>query len=262
MAIGLFDSGIGGLSILREIIKILPNRPYFYIADQSHGPYGPQSQDYIIERSCLLTEELLSLDCELIVVACNTATGAAMAHLRQHYPIPFVGVEPYLNFHNKLGPGNHKLVALMTPACGESEKYQNLKKIRDPQNQIEDYACPQLAWPIEKAYQQGYSEVLIEEMKRELDPLKGQGFTHAILGCTHYPLIATLIENYLGLLTVSPGPSVAQRVHQVLDSLPERGEKIPAGKEFLPDHFFFQSTLSKNWQLLPFQHIEGAYYRP
>ena len=92
--IGLFDSGVGGLSVWREMVKVLPNERYLYVSDSGHCPYGPKSKEEIIARAVAITDFLISHGAEIIVVACNTATAAAIEYLRRHYSIPFVGMEP------------------------------------------------------------------------------------------------------------------------------------------------------------------------
>ena len=95
--IGIFDSGVGGLSVFREIRKVLPDQKYIYYSDNAHCPYGEKSQEYIISRAKSITDFLISQGAEVIVVACNTATAAAISTLRAGYSIPFIGMEPAVN---------------------------------------------------------------------------------------------------------------------------------------------------------------------
>ena len=100
--IGVFDSGIGGFSVLSELIKAYPEARFFYYSDDAHAPYGPKSDEYITDRSFKITDELISKGAQMIVVACNTATASSIDALRSHYPqMTFVGVEPYLNAYYK-----------------------------------------------------------------------------------------------------------------------------------------------------------------
>jgi glutamate racemase len=266
MAIGIFDSGIGGLSILKEVVKLLPERPYFYLADQAYAPYGHRSSDYIIERSVTITEEFRTLDCELVIVACNTATAAAIQYLRENYSLPFVGVEPYINYQNKAGEAGMRMVALMTGATGMSEKYRKLKCQLDPEDRIEDFFCPNLASLVEAAGQQGYTPAITAAMQEDLRPLLGRGFSHAILGCTHYSLITPLIEDFLQLQCISPGPSVALRTGDLLHTLPQEGRRIPASFPCPKNHFWFRSTKNSSpevagpWKSWNYQQIERFFY--
>ena len=92
--IGVYDSGVGGLSVWRELVKLMPDEDYVYFSDAAYCPYGPKDPAFIVERACAVTDFFLEKGCELVVVACNTATAAAIAYLREHYSIPFVGMEP------------------------------------------------------------------------------------------------------------------------------------------------------------------------
>ena len=92
--IGVYDSGIGGLSVWKELVALMPEQDYVYVADSSHCPYGSKSPDFIVARACAVTDFLMGKNAEAVVVACNTATAAAISYLRSHYPVPFVGMEP------------------------------------------------------------------------------------------------------------------------------------------------------------------------
>ncbi|MBP5297178.1 MAG: aspartate/glutamate racemase family protein, partial [Bacteriovoracaceae bacterium] len=196
--LGIFDSGMGGMSIMAPLAQSLQGTCY-YVADDAYAPYGPKTKTEILARADLITRQLLAWGCQLVLVACNTATAAAIKELRERFPIPLVGVEPYLNFlHQAALPPQASLAALMTPATFASEKYQQLKHKLDPQNQIQDFTMPRLASLIEAAVAQKYAPAAIKTIQEELRPLQGRGITHVILGCTHYPLIAELIEDFLG----------------------------------------------------------------
>ena len=92
--IGVYDSGVGGLSVWKELVRLMPDEDYVYFSDAAYCPYGPKDPSFIIERACAVTDFFLEKGCKLIVVACNTATAAAISYLREHYTIPFVGMEP------------------------------------------------------------------------------------------------------------------------------------------------------------------------
>ena len=104
--IGVYDSGQGGKSVLKELRALMPGEDYVYFADAAYCPYGPKSPEFIIERACTITDFLISKGCQIIVVACNTATAAAISYLREYYRVPFVGMEPALKpaaLHSKTG---------------------------------------------------------------------------------------------------------------------------------------------------------------
>lgn len=247
-SIGLFDSGIGGFSVLKETLKLMPGVKTYYISDEAHAPYGDKSEEYILERCHALTKILIEeKKVDLVVVACNTATAVAIADLRKTYPqIPFVGIEPYLNIQKRYHSDdpNRRFVVLTTARTGKSEKFKKLKEMLDPDHKIDHYGMERLATLIEEAYFKGMSQGLKEEIEKDLAPLKEKKYTHVILGCTHYPLISSLIENYLQVECINPAPYVALRVQNLL---------LEAGKIHLPltgreEGFQFLSTKKGIWE--------------
>ena len=243
--IGIFDSGIGGFSILKQIFRIFPSDRVnvHYIADQKYVPYGNKTDDEIKLRSLEISKELIEdRKCSLIIVACNSATATSISYLREAFDIPFVGVEPYINYFNKIETNKEvKPVLLVTNVTSDSVKLLELKFKLDPINKITTYACTRLASSIEKIFQNGMSASLRAKVESELDPLKARGFTHAILGCTHYPLISELIEEILELKCVSPCPHVAKRAFDLLEFSNSSGDKNEENK------FFFKSTERNSW---------------
>ena len=125
--IGIFDSGIGGLSVFREIRKVLPKERYIYYSDNAHCPYGEKSREYIIDRTREITRFLLSQGADIIVVACNTATAAAIASLREEFPIKFIGMEPAVKpaaMNTKTGT----VGVLATAGTLKADKYLNIRE--------------------------------------------------------------------------------------------------------------------------------------
>lgn len=239
--IGVFDSGIGGFSILREILARVPGVEIDYISDDVFAPYGTKSDSEIIQRSELVSGMLLKRGAVLVVVACNSATAAAISTLRQNHPDTiFVGVEPYINVlnHEALYPGIKKAAVITTVLTGRSEKFRLLKQRLDPEGKIRHLPMPNLATIVENILHYGYNEDQKRRLEEELKPLKELSISHLILGCTHYPLIADLIEEYLGVKTVSAAPYVANRVKDLLP--PSAGQPATA--------FCFLSTASPEWQ--------------
>jgi len=241
LKVGVFDSGIGGFSILREIIAEAPNLEIDYVSDDFFAPYGTKSDTEITERSEYITALLLERGAQLIVVACNSATAAAIAELRQNHPgTDFVGVEPYINVlnHSELYPGIEKAAVVTTVLTGNSLKFRELKDRLDPQGRILHFCLPNLATIVEGILKEGLNRSLEERLQKELEPLRNLGLTHLILGCTHYPLIASLIENELQLKTISAAPFVAKRVSALL----------PGHYGKPPGMFSFMSTSDMHWR--------------
>jgi glutamate racemase len=241
--IGVFDSGIGGFSVLGELIKVFPEAHFFYYSDDAHAPYGPKSDEYINERTFRITDELISAGAEMIVVACNTATAASIDALRIKFPdMIFVGVEPYLNaYYKESGPS--KMIVLTTESTGKSERFKRLKERLDPRGMIDHTSLKNLARMVETFYYDpSYEKEFDSLLDIELTPLKNKNYTHAILGCTHYPLVQEKIESILNLKTLSPSPFVAQRVR---DLSVRPGEVMATD---ISDSFDFYSSSINQWQ--------------
>lgn len=221
--IGIFDSGIGGFSVLAELFKRMPEASYYYISDDANAPYGPRSDEFITERAIYITKELLAQGAELIVVACNTATAASIDQLREKFTsVPFVGVEPYLNAYYQMPEGHEKkMMVLTTESTGKSERFKRLKERLDPHSQIDHYSLKNLARLIEEFYHRPltdraddeiFEKIFQKNLEDELSFLKAKNYSYAILGCTHYPLVRDRIEALLHLKAISPCSHVAERV--------------------------------------------------
>lgn len=242
--IGIFDSGIGGFSVLAELFKTMPEASYYYISDDANAPYGPKSDEFITERTIKLTEELLRQGVELIVVACNTATAASIDQLREKFKtIPFVGVEPYLNAYYKMPEGDSsekKMMVLTTESTGKSERFKRLKERLDPKSQIDHYSLKNLARLIENFYYHPDDvESFNKSFEEELAFLKSKNYQYAILGCTHYPLVRDRIESLLNVKAISPCSHVAHRVAALT--------KTNENAEVSEDIFHFLTTTNNLW---------------
>ncbi|OUR94063.1 glutamate racemase [Halobacteriovorax marinus] len=215
--IGIFDSGIGGFSILKEIHQIAPQLNVFYVADEQYAPYGEKKKSEIIERSKLIVDELLKQSVDLIVVACNTATAMAIDELRKCYSIPFVGVEPFVNALSKLEwQSDDKACVITTELMSTSARFQGLKDRYDSDKKLDYFVTKNLAALIEKFYADQDEQSLERSLVSEFSFLDTKSYTHIILGCTHYPLIGQQISKVTGLETLSPCSFVADRVFDLL----------------------------------------------
>ena len=216
-SIGIFDSGIGGFSILKQIHELAPDLNVYYIADSSFAPYGNKSKPEVVARSTYITEQLLEFDLDLIVVACNTATGIAIDELRENFNIPFVGVEPFINALSKhRWESGDRGCVITTELMSKTERFKNLKTRLDPDGRLFYRATPGLASIVEEFFSSKNEIVLRESLEEELSFVKEDAYTHLILGCTHYPLIRKYIEDVSGARTLSPCPYVASRVLSLL----------------------------------------------
>ena len=218
-AIGVFDSGMGGLSVLNEIRKTLPNETLIYFGDQAHVPYGARSLDQVLEFSISITEFLMSLGAKMIVVACNTASAAALKDLRIRFPtIPFVGMEPAIKpavEHSISGA----VGVLATPATFQSELYASVIERFAQGVKIYQDTCPGLVQEIEKGHFQGKKTQ--EILEKALFPMVSNKIDSIVLGCTHYPFVIPLIQSIVGsdVQVIDPAPAVARQVKKIFNQL-------------------------------------------
>ena len=190
--IGVFDSGIGGATVLKEIIKILPNEKYIYYSDSINNPYGDKGQETIIGFCEKIVKYFLERDCKAIVIACNTASAQAVEYLRKEYPeIPFIAIEPAYKMVHDYAYNENTLV-MATKGTIESEKFNLLFKKYD-NHKTELLSCIGLADAIEG----GNKEELEKCLRNLLEEYRGK-IKNVVLGCTHYPLVEEEIRNILG----------------------------------------------------------------
>ena len=212
--IGIFDSGIGGLTTLEEIKKVLPNEDYIYYADSKNNPYGEKSEEELLSIVKNIVEYLLSKNVKIIVIACNTATTRCIETLRHDYPnINFVGTEPAIKVACDKGFKN--TLVLATPGTIFSEKVHKLVKdnIHDDQK-IHLLACDGLANAIEKKDDERIDSIL----HNLLDEYKKENIDSIVLGCTHYPIIKDRIQSFFPSAKLIDGNiGVAKRVKYILE---------------------------------------------
>jgi len=219
--IGIFDSGIGGFSIWKELINELSGHQFFYISDVPNSPYGNKTSQFISQRAEVLSNELLKEKVDIILLACNTATAEAIDGLRDKFNVPFVGIEPFVKSIESLdlGESNIRPVVLTTRAMHDSFRFKELILKFDKDKILTPHACDNLASLIEVAYKKGLDSVE-KEIEEELKSLRDKNYTHAILGCTHYPLISDKIARYLNVECISPCLPVSKRVAYILKAEP------------------------------------------
>jgi glutamate racemase len=221
--IGIFDSGVGGLSVLVEVRRLLPGEDNIYYADAAHFPYGNRTPDEIRARAEAVTRELLARGAKAIVVACNTATSAAIAHLRETFDVPFVGMEPALK------PAAERTMAgrvalLVTAPTARGEKLAALIDRFGAEVYVETIAAPGLAERVEAgAIDDAETEALVD---RYLDRVRDSAADVLALGCTHYAFLRDVFERRAGdgIAVIEPSEAVARQVQRVLDA---RGLRNP-----------------------------------
>jgi glutamate racemase len=214
--IGVFDSGVGGLSVLREIHRQFPQENLIFLADQEHVPYGPRRLAQVREFSEAITRFLLDQGAKLIVVACNTASAAALYTLRETFPeIPFVGMEPAVKPAAE-GTQSGVVGVLATPATFQGRLYASVvERFANGVRVLQD-TCPGLVAQIEKGELENAKTRAI--LESALSPMLEEGIDRVVMGCTHYPFVIPLIQEIAGpdVKVIDPAPAVARQVGRVL----------------------------------------------
>lgn len=244
--IGVFDSGEGGLSVLKEITRLLPEAEYVYYSDNAHCPYGEKSPEYIQDRARAITERLLKEGADVIVVACNTATAAAISVLRSEYSdassqevrdkvreltggrhdhISFIGMEPAVK-PAALGTRTGVVGVLATAGTLKGSKYLKTKESVDDQVNVFEHVGRGFVELVEEGRLSG-SEAE-DVVKASLGPLLSAGADIIVLGCTHYPFLLPVLQKVAGpdIRFIDPAPAVARQLVHVL----ERDGMLSAGE--------------------------------
>jgi glutamate racemase len=214
--IGIFDSGIGGLTITASIRQALPRERLLYFGDTAHVPYGPRSLEEVRGFSFAITHALLEHGCKTIVIACNTASAAALRALREAYPdVAFVGMEPAVKpavEHTRSGV----VGVIATVATFQSELYATIVERFAHGVKVLHQPCPGLVKQIESG---AFDSPETEQMLRGwLTPMQEAGIDALVLGCTHYPIVRPVIERILGphVRVIDPAPAIARQLQRVL----------------------------------------------
>jgi glutamate racemase len=214
--IGVFDSGVGGLSVLQHIRQTLPDERLIYVADSGHVPYGDKSSAYIEKRSHTLARFLVESGAEAIVIACNTATAAAIASLRSHFNIPIVGMEPAVK-PAVAATRSGVVGVLATIGTLESARFAALLERYGEEVEIITQGCPGLVEQVEQG--ELNSKLTRELIQRFTAPLLARGADTLIMGCTHYPFLAPLIQEIVGadIVLIDTGAAVARQLQRRID---------------------------------------------
>lgn len=230
--IGIMDSGVGGLSVFKEIRKLLPDSRFIYFSDNAWCPYGEKSPEFITDRCRAITDLMLSKGADAMVIACNTATAAAISTLRAEYDIPFVGMEPAVK-PAALGTRSGTIGVLATAGTLKGSKYLNTKGRFQDDVRIVEHVGKGFVELVESGeLEGGHAE---EVVRASLQPLLDAGADIIVLGCTHYPFLLPLLEKLAcgKAEFIDPAPAVARRLLAVMEenSIPAENEK--PGVEFL-----------------------------
>lgn len=228
--IGVFDSGVGGLSVLRAIRAQMPEEHVIFFGDQVHIPYGPRPMEQIREFSETITRFLLEREAKIIVVACNTASAAALKYLRETFPdVSFVGMEPAVKpaaEHTQTG----KVGVLATPATFQGALYASVVERFAHGVELFQNTCSGLVQQIEQGNLNGLEtrRILVEALL----PMLEKNIDTVVLGCTHYPFVIPLIQQIVGedVRVIDPAPSVAKQIRRVLEAKGLKNESAGPGE--------------------------------
>jgi len=215
MAIGVFDSGLGGLSVLRHLQRELSDESFLYVADSAHAPYGDKAELYIQQRCLLIADFLSEQEVSAIVVACNTATAAAVAMIRERLDIPVIAIEPALK-PAALSTKTGCIGVLATASTLQSKQYKNLQQKFSDDIEYFEQAAHGLVELVEAGLIN--DEKTHQLLEQYLQPMLKQGVDTIVLGCTHYPFLQPLIEYIVAdaAVVIDTGAAIAEQLKKVL----------------------------------------------
>lgn len=213
--IGLFDSGIGGTSIWKEVHTLLPNENSIYLADSKNAPYGLKTKEEIVSLSCKNTEFLLNQNCKLIVVACNTATTNAIKELREKYDVPFIGIEPAIK-PAAINSKTHCIGILATKGTLNSELFH-----KSVMNHPDVTIIEQIGHGLVQLIENGdiESPEMKELLESYLTPMVKKNIDYLVLGCSHYPYLIPQIKKIIpaNVQIIDSGEAVAKQTRNILE---------------------------------------------
>ncbi len=238
--IGVFDSGLGGLSVWLELVKSLPNENIIYFADSGNCPYGNRPKSEIIDLSIKNTEFLLSKGVKTIVIACNTATAAAIRILRERFDVPFIGTEPAVKpaaLRTKTG----NIGVLATKGTLESETFRNTKNTYAKGITIYMQVGQGLVEAVEN--QEIETEATYSLLKKYVQPMLDNEVDEIVLGCTHYPFLQPVFERILpkNVDLINPAPAIAQQTLKQLEKYHLMIQPNLSGQYDAPTYEFYTS---------------------
>lgn len=257
--IGMFDSGLGGLTVMRQLVNVLPDESVIYLGDTARLPYGAKSPETILRYSIENSVFLIQKNIKMLIVACNTASAHALDELQQIFSVPIMGViEPGAESAVK-ATKNGRIAVLGTQGTIHSQCYKKAILKKSPQAEVFSIACPLFVPLVEEDYiAYPATRLIVQEYLR---PLKEQRIDTLLLGCTHYPLLKELILDEMGegVNIVDSATACAEKVSELLDQATMRRPPFPA-----PHYRYFVSDDPKKFQLLgssflgmPIPHVES-----
>ncbi len=232
--IGVFDSGVGGLSVWREIVRILPHEALLYLADQAHVPYGPRPVSEVAVLTHAAVAWMLAQGAKLIVIACNTASAAALVSLRQRWPeVAIVGMEPAVKPASQATKTGHVAV-LATPGTLQASRFSHLVERFANGVHVHTLMGTGLVDMVER--RELWGPGVEEAIRQALSPVEDIPIDHLVLGCTHFPFLSQSLRTVLGddIALVDPSPAVARQTKRVLERRHlQRDEEGPGAWRFV-----------------------------
>ena len=237
--IGVFDSGIGGLTVLKKIVQILPKEKYIYYADTDNVPYGTKPKEEVKEYINNAVEFLISKEVKAIVVACNTATSIAVKELREKYTIPIIGIEPAAKpaIQNR---GNKKVLIMATPTTIKEEKLKYLLESLNAEENVDLIAMPKL---VEFAENKDFKSNNVKEyIEQQLQEYSLEDYSELVLGCTHFPFFKDILSKVFPKDTqiIDGSTGVANRLKNILE------ENNLLGNNELEIEYYYSGRLAEN----------------
>ncbi|WP_282597706.1 glutamate racemase [Bacillus sp. REN3] len=256
--IGIIDSGVGGLTVAKEVMRQLPYEEIIYLGDTARCPYGPRPVEEVKKFTWEMTRFLLGKNIKMLVIACNTATAVVLEEIREKLSIPVLGViNPGARTAIKV-TDNYRIGIIGTIGTVKSRAYEHALKAINRSAFVESLACPKFVPLVESGEYDG--PVAKKVVTETLEPLIGKGLDTLILGCTHYPLLEPLIKDVMGegIQVISSGEETAREVSTILDH-----NDMFADRDELPVHSFYTtgsrtifSNIASQWLERPIDQVE------
>ncbi|PLS16913.1 glutamate racemase [Bacillus sp. M6-12] len=256
-AIGIIDSGVGGLTVAKEIMRQLPNENILYMGDTARCPYGPRPMEEVKQFTWEITRYLLKYDIKMLIIACNTATAAVLEEIKEGLPIPVLGVihpgaRAALKASRTLRVG-----VIGTEGTVKSEAYKKALQSINQRVSVESLACPKFVPIVESGEFQG--SIVKKVVAETLRPLKSKNLDTLILGCTHYPLLGPVISNYMGPSTkvISSGEETAREASVILqhNGLLNTSSELPEYRFFTTGSKKIFRKIASSWLERPIEEV-------
>lgn len=247
--IGVIDSGVGGLTVVKEMLRYLPNETIHYIGDTARCPYGPRTGEQVLAFTSQMAEKLASMNIKMLVIACNTATAVALEPLQKACKFPVIGVINAGATAAIKETKTHEIAVIATAGTVKSGAYEEAISSLYSKSRIHSLACGPLVPMVESGQYEGpFAEELVE---KTLAPLKHKRFDTMILGCTHYPIIQDLIENVVGdkVHVVSSATETAKYAKDILDyyGLNNKESEVAEHRFFATGSVPMFQTILQDW---------------